>query len=196
MRFVSVVVPDWLIAMMTVSLMSGRMPKPESSVAGVASTLRSVASVSAPSVSARLCPATAAVPCPITTTRSMAPLRSRSATACGIVSSPSDAESNPSGSSTRCPRNVLCHDPGASTTSFSRKCGYAPRSMSRVVICAVCTSSGVTGSSVPSYDSRTMPDSVPAASARSATTCPRLPVDSDGVSPSSRTYSDVSSTKP
>ena len=33
MRFVSVVVPDWLMATTSVSLMSGRSPKPDSSVA-------------------------------------------------------------------------------------------------------------------------------------------------------------------
>ena len=37
-RLVSVVVPDWLMATTRVSLMSGRRPKPESSVAGRAST--------------------------------------------------------------------------------------------------------------------------------------------------------------
>ncbi len=61
-RFVSVVVPDWLMATMSVSLMSGRMPNPDSSVAGVASTRRSSPSVSDERVRARLWPATAAVP--------------------------------------------------------------------------------------------------------------------------------------
>ena len=38
MRLVSVVVPDWLTAMASVSLMSSRRPKPDSSVAVIAST--------------------------------------------------------------------------------------------------------------------------------------------------------------
>ena len=62
MRLVSVVVPHWLMATTSVSLMSGRMPKPDSSVAGVASTRRSSPSVSDASMTARLWPATAAVP--------------------------------------------------------------------------------------------------------------------------------------
>jgi len=44
-RFVSVVVPDWLIATTSVSLMSVRRPNPESSVASIASTRSSVSPV-------------------------------------------------------------------------------------------------------------------------------------------------------
>ena len=62
MRFVSVVVPDWLIATTSVSLMSARKPNPESSVAGVASTLQSSPSVRDERIRARLWPAMAAVP--------------------------------------------------------------------------------------------------------------------------------------
>ena len=46
--------------------------------------------------------------------------------------------------------------------------------MSRVVISACCSSSGVTGSGVPSYAQRSMPSSVPARSASSTTIWPRL----------------------
>ena len=62
MRFVSVVVPDWLIATIRVSRMSERSPKPESSVAGRASTRRRPSGIVATSAEAKLWPATWAVP--------------------------------------------------------------------------------------------------------------------------------------
>ena len=70
MRFVSVVVPDWLMAMTSVSPMSSSRPKPDSSLAGRAATVTPAAGGSTEvSVAARICPATAAVPCPMTSTR-------------------------------------------------------------------------------------------------------------------------------
>ena len=80
MRLVSVVVPDWLMATTSVSLMSDRNPKPESSVAGSASTRSRPSGMQASRAPARLWPATCAVPWPITWMRSMRPLRSRSRT--------------------------------------------------------------------------------------------------------------------
>ena len=73
MRLVSVVVPDWLMATTNVSDIDGRSPKPDSSVAGTASTFRLVAPQNWSSAAAIAPPATAAVPCPITTTRSISP---------------------------------------------------------------------------------------------------------------------------
>ena len=72
-RLVSVVVPDWLMAMISVSDMSERSEKPDSSVAGSASTRTAVPATSAASARARLWPATAAVPWPMTATRVMVP---------------------------------------------------------------------------------------------------------------------------
>ena len=100
-------------------------------------------------MAAKLWPATAAVPWPITTTRRIDPSRNRSATAAGMVRSPSSAWSRPSRSRMR-PRSVLRKLAGASVISFSRKCGAVPRSMSRVVISATFTSASVRSSSVPS----------------------------------------------
>ena len=70
----SVVVPDWLMATTRVSAMSERRWNPDSSVAGMATTCTRPAT-SRSSRSARLCPATAAVPCPITATRRIAATR-------------------------------------------------------------------------------------------------------------------------
>ncbi len=55
--------------------MSARSPKPDSSVAGRASTRSRPSGMLATSALARLCPATWAVPCPITWTRPMLPSR-------------------------------------------------------------------------------------------------------------------------
>ena len=75
----------------------------------------------------------------------------------------------------------------------------SPRSMSRVVISAWWTSSVVSGSGVPSKAVRLMPSREPACSASRTTTCPRVADErsgSAGVSPSIRTYDEVSSTRP
>ena len=61
MRLVSVVVPLWLTAIASVSDMSSWRPKPELSVAVIASTAMSPF-VNSPSVIAMARPATAAVP--------------------------------------------------------------------------------------------------------------------------------------
>ena len=88
MRLVSVVVPDWLMATTSVSAIDDRRPKPDSSVAGRASTRRSVSVVKRASPAASAWPATAAVPWPITSTRSMAPERRPARTSSGSVSGP------------------------------------------------------------------------------------------------------------
>ena len=90
MRFVSVVVPDWLTAMANVSDMSRRMPKPDSSVAVIAST-SSWPSVNSSRMAAVLCPATAAVPWPITRMRVIDPSARRAAMAGGSATSPTAA---------------------------------------------------------------------------------------------------------
>ena len=95
MRFVSVVVPDWLTAIASVSLMSRRMPKPDSSVAVTAST-SSWPSVSSSRIVAVLWPATAAVPWPITRIRVIVPSASRSAMSGGSATSPTTALNRPS----------------------------------------------------------------------------------------------------
>ena len=70
MRLVSVVVPDWLMAITSVSPMSSSRPKPDSSLAGRAAAARPAAIGSTDvSVAARIWPATAAVPWPMTSTR-------------------------------------------------------------------------------------------------------------------------------
>ena len=62
-RLVSVVVPDWLMATTSVSTMSGRNAKPESSVAGIDVTRTDESVPSSDSIaSATALPATAAVP--------------------------------------------------------------------------------------------------------------------------------------
>ena len=94
-------------------------------------------------------PATAAVPWPITSTRSMAPERRPARTSSGSVSGPRPTASPPS-RSTSLPRSVLRKLAGDSVISLSRKCGNSPRSMSRVVIWAPAMSPSVTGSGVPS----------------------------------------------
>ena len=85
--------------------------------------------------------ATAAVPWPITVTRRMVPSRRGGRrTSAGSASGPRRT-SGPSGPSTSLPRSVLRNDAGASPISLRRKWGCSPRSMSRVVICAVASSS-------------------------------------------------------
>ena len=62
MRFVSVVVPDCEVATTSVSLMSAASPKPESSVASVASIVTGLPAIAPRSACTRLWPAIAAVP--------------------------------------------------------------------------------------------------------------------------------------
>ena len=69
MRLVSVVVPLWLTATASVSLMSRRMPKPDSSVAVIGVDVELADASARRGWSAMLCPATAAVPWPITRIR-------------------------------------------------------------------------------------------------------------------------------
>ncbi len=149
MRLVSVVVPDWLIATTSVSAMSDRSPKPDSSVAGSASAARPDPAQNWPSAAAIAWPATAAVPCPITSTREISPDASAVRTAAGRASAPRLTARAPS-RSTSLPRSVLRKLSGASVISLSRKWGNPARSMSRVVICARARSPSATGSGVPS----------------------------------------------
>ena len=186
-RLVSVVVPLWLTAMTSVSLMSSRSWKPDSSVAGSAS-MSSWPSLSSSSSAAALWPATAAVPWPMTRMRLIEPSASRAATAGGRARSPTSARSTPAVSAIL-PRRVFWKERGASLISFSRKCGASPRSMSRVVTVAVTISLVSTGLSDPSYRRRRMPARSPARFASSTTISPPC-------SPSSRRYSVVSSTTP
>ncbi len=118
-RLVSVVVPDWLMATTSVSAIDDRRPKPDSSVAGRASTRRSVSVVKRASPAASAWPATAAVPWPITSTRSMAPERRSARTSSGRVSGPRLTARRPS-RSTSLPRSVLRKLAGDSVISFSR----------------------------------------------------------------------------
>ena len=113
-------------------------------MATTASTRTGLSGVSASRVAARLWPATAAVPWPVTRTRWMLPSRSRARSSSGSVSGPSSTAARPSRSVSR-PRRVLRNEAGASVISFSRKCGKSPRSMSRVVISAVSRSLGGDG---------------------------------------------------
>ena len=119
MRLVSVVVPDWLMATTSVSAIDDRRPNPDSSVAGRASTRRSDSAVKRASPAASAWPATAAVPWPITRTRSMAPERRPARTSSGSVSGPRLTSSAPS-RSTSLPRSVLRKLAGDSVISFSR----------------------------------------------------------------------------
>ena len=167
-RLVSVVVPLWLTATTSVSLMSRRIPKPLSSVATTGSTSRPP-SVSVASVAAMLRPAMAAVPWPITSTRRIAPVARRSAINGGSDRAPTTARNMPSRSMIL-PRNVLRKLSGASVISLSKKCGAAPRSISRVVTSATTTSRAASGNSVPLYDKRRMPSSSPACAADNANT--------------------------
>ncbi len=112
--------------------MSRRRPKPDSSVAVIASTT-SAPAASSPSVLAIDAPATAAVPCPMTYTRRIVPSASRSAMSAGRARPPTAARSRPPSSVEILPRNVLAKLSGDSLISLSRKCGASPRSMSRVV---------------------------------------------------------------
>ena len=159
-RLVSVVVPDWLIATTRVSDMSAARPKPDSSVAGQSSTSmdRSGAIPASSASSARDTepPATAAVPWPMTRTRRIVPSASPARTSTPNASSPRrtcqsvDPASSAGPVGTNRPRRVARTESGDSPISFSRKWGWSPRSMSRVVISARTTSSPVTGNRRPS----------------------------------------------
>ena len=186
-RFVSVVVPDWLMATTRVSDMSGTRPKPESSVAGRSSTSMPVPVNSSASERATDPPATAAVPCPITSTRRMAPAASSARRSSHSTSDPRRTLRVPSPSATRRPRRVERTESGDSLISLIRKWGWSPRSMSRVVTSARDRSADVTGKFRPSYDRRVMPSTEPALAASNSTICPRLAPGSSGsagVSPS------------
>ena len=88
----------------------------------------------------RPCRRLAAVPCPTTTTRWIAPERRRSRKSSGIVSTPSRTRLRPSTTRIR-PRRVLRIVLGDSDISLRRKCRWLPRSMSRVVISVLSRSS-------------------------------------------------------
>ena len=138
------------MATTSVSPMSSSSPKPDSSLAGSAATVNPADGASSDvRVAARIWPATAAVPWPITSTRRKAPVPRPLRTEPGSVSSPRLTVRRPSASTTL-PRNVLRNDSGASDTSFSRKWGKPARSTSRVVISATVISPSATGSAVPS----------------------------------------------
>ena len=117
-RLVSVVVPDWDMAITSVSDMSRRRPKPDSSVAGRA---RAVTAPPArdPRAAARLSQATAAVPWPTASTRFTDPDRSESRRRSGMISGPSDTR-GPAAVSAILPRRVLRNESGAWVSSLSR----------------------------------------------------------------------------
>ncbi|CAB4835243.1 unannotated protein [freshwater metagenome] len=119
MRFVSVVVPLWLTAMMSVSDMSGRTSKPDSSVASIASTSIGNSRNSSRMETATLSAATAAVPWPMVMMRRIAPEASRARSDAESVVLLSVTPNMPS-RSTSLPRSVLRNDDGASDISFSR----------------------------------------------------------------------------
>jgi hypothetical protein len=114
-RLVSVVVPDWLTATTRVSLMSSARPKPDSSVARVASTTTPDLASSGASTAAKLCAAMAAVPWPTPTIRRMAPSCNRWRKESGSVSRPRVTWPR-----LRRPRSVFRNDAGACEISFSR----------------------------------------------------------------------------
>ena len=87
MRLVSVVVPLWLTATASVSAMSRRSPKPDSSVA-VTASMSSAPPASSSRTAAIDCPATAAVPWPMTRIRVIVPAARRSAIAGGSARAP------------------------------------------------------------------------------------------------------------
>ena len=153
-RLVSVVVPDWLMATTSVSDMSAVRPKPESSVAGRSSTMMpSKVASSASRARATDPPATAAVPWPMTRIRRIEPSASPARTSAPSASSPRrtrQPEPSPSPTGTSRPRRVARTESGDSPISLSRKWGWSPRSMSRVVISARATSASVTGNDRPS----------------------------------------------
>ena len=99
--------------------MSAASPKPERSVASVASIVTGLPAIAARRACTRLWPAIAAVPCPITSTRLIAPERRASSTEAGSVSDGRRTSSRPSRSMIL-PRSVLRNDAGASEISFRR----------------------------------------------------------------------------
>ncbi|CAB4736980.1 unannotated protein [freshwater metagenome] len=127
--------------------MSSRTENPDNSVAKVEDTTSSVLASSKVAATAR--PATAAVPCPITTTFRIDPDAKRFRTFSGIASSPRATSSRPA-FSTILPRKVLRSEAGDSVISLSKKCGAAPRFISRVVISARSISCGSSNNSEPS----------------------------------------------
>ena len=190
MRLVSVVVPLWLMATTSVSLMSSSSPKPESSVAAIASAVR-CDPTNRRERGGELWPAIGGGALP--DHDDTADRAGAEAVAQVLRERLGDRATTLSGrrGSTILPRSVLRNDAGASEISFRRKCGKSPRSMSRVVISACWSSSLVSGSGVPSNAVRLMPSRVPACSASSTTTCPRVADErsgSAGVSPSIRRY--------
>ncbi len=119
MRLVSVVVPDWLIATIRVSDMSRRRPEPDSSVAVLASVIRSDPANSAPTESATASPATAAVPCPMMVTRRIRPPARSARRSAPRARSPSLTVGVPL-TSTSLPRRVDRTEAGASPISLIR----------------------------------------------------------------------------
>ena len=87
-RLVSVVVPDWLMATTSVSLMSSASPKPGQLGGGQGGAPTSVGQAARRCAAATACPATAAVPWPMTSTRRIVPCAEGSASAGGTASSP------------------------------------------------------------------------------------------------------------
>ena len=134
-RLVSVVVPLWLIAMINVSVMSSCNWKPDNSVAGNASTCTRWSTMVRNNC-AKLRPAIAAVPCPITRIRVKVPAVSFARMSSGSTVVSSVASSCPLRSEIF-PRKVLRKLSGASAISFDKKCLCSPRSISRVVTSAM-----------------------------------------------------------
>ena len=99
---------------------------------------------------ATACPATAAVPWPITRMLWTRPDERAWRSDGGMTSSPRRATRRPFSPVTNFPRRVFRTERGDSEISFNRKCLKPWRSTSRVVISATITSLSETGTSVPS----------------------------------------------
>ena len=119
MRLVSVVVPDWLMAITSVSVMSDRSPNPESSVAGREETPMPVPASSASIAAATASPAIAAVPWPMTITFEKRP-EARSDRIESDIASDATETVRPSGPSSSRPRSVDRTDSGDSPISFRK----------------------------------------------------------------------------
>ena len=118
--------------------MSSRRPKPDSSEACSERTEIPLEPMSSSRIPAMAEEATKAVPCPQQRMRRILPDRSRSSRAGGRTSAPRLKRRRrlPSPSSANFPRRVFATETGDCSISLRKKWGKAPRSTSRVVICA------------------------------------------------------------
>ena len=153
-RFVSVVVPDWVTAMTSVSERSSQMKKPLISEAFFPWMLTGAPARYMPRPSAMAWPATAAVPWPMTKTRRIFFALRLFTKVSGRMSRPRLKRTFfvPSffSSMRYLPRRVLRTDWADSVISLRKKWGKAPRSMSRVVISACWIMDSVSPTGCPS----------------------------------------------